>query len=105
VNTDFCKKEKTLKVVRTYPFMGNDEVCFSRSPITVCRRHCSAETTSQRSVSLICLPRHSSTGRRLLAKYHSGQTLLTDEIRSIESSSSSFITRNVPVADSCVSNY
>jgi len=99
----FCKKEKTLKVDRT---VGDvDEVCFSRSPITVCRRHCFTETSSPRSVSLICLPRLSPTARRLVAKYHSGQTLLTDEILSIESTSAtSFITRQVEVAEKCVSN-
>jgi len=97
----FCKKEKTLKVSRTYN--GVDEVCFSRSPITVCRRHCTTETSSQRSVSLVCLPRLSSTARRLVANYHSGKTLLTDQIRSIESSSG-FITRQLEVAEKCVSN-
>ena len=96
----FCKNEKTLKVTRTVSNLI-DEVCFSRTPITVCRRHCMPETSSPRPVTLVCLPRLSPTARRLTAKYHSGKTLLTDEILAIESSSS-FITRQVQVPDRCV---
>jgi len=98
----FCKKEKTLKLERTSE-EGVDEVCFSRTPITACRRHCMTETTSPRTVSFVCLPRFNPTARRLLAKYHWGQTLLTDEILSIQSSSR-VMTRQIDVADKCVSN-
>lgn len=90
-----------MKVERTID--GVDEVCFSRTPITVCRRHCSTETTRSRSVSLVCLPRLSSAARELVAKFHSGQTLLTDEILSIQSPSN-IITSHVEVAEKCVSN-
>ena len=99
--SEFCKKEKTLKLERTVEF--EDEVCFSRSPITVCRRHCQPEVTSRRSVTLVCLPRHDHLARRLLAKFHSGSTLLTDEISEIQSSSARIITKQVDVADKCVS--
>lgn len=83
---------------------GVDEVCFSRSPITACRRHCMTQTTSQRTVSFVCLPRFNSEARRLLSKYHSGQTLLTDEILSIQQLSSSQMTRQIEVAEQCESN-
>jgi len=90
-----------LKVERSID--GVDEVCFSRSPVTVCRRHCVTATKVPSHVSLVCLPRLSSTASRLVAKYHSGQTLLTDEIMSIQSSSN-LISRQIEVAEKCVSN-
>ena len=99
---EFCKKEKTLKLERTFEF--EDEICFSRSPIAVCRRHCVPESTARRAVSLVCMPRHDATARLLLAKYHAGKTLLTDDIQAVSSSlSSRVITKQVDVADRCVS--
>jgi len=99
----FCKKEKTLKLERTIDFL--DEICFSRSPITVCRRHCVPESTVRRTVSLVCLPRHDSVARRLLAKYHAGKTLLTEELSSLSLQSSKLITKEVEIADKCVSEF
>jgi len=102
VVSEFCKKEKTMKLERTGSDLV-DEVCFSRSPITVCRRHCVAETTSRRAVNLVCLPRHDPLARQLLEKYHKGQTLLTDQILSLQSSR--VVTKEVDVADKCVSEF
>jgi len=91
-----------MKLERTSDLV--DEVCFSRSPITVCRRHCVTESTTRRTVSLVCLPRHDPVARQLLAKYHSGQTLLTDLMMS-SVQSSRLVTKEVEVADQCVSEY
>jgi len=51
----------------------------------------------------VCLPRLSPTARHLVAKYHSGKTLLTDDILSIESSSR-LISQQVEMADQCISD-
>jgi len=102
VSSGFCKKEKTLKIERTID--GLDEVCFSRSPITVCRRHCLPETTATRSVNLVCLPRLQPVARRLVALYHSGKTLLTDQLSSFELSTTKSITLPINIADKCISN-
>jgi hypothetical protein len=96
----FCKYEKTVKIERT--IRGVEEVCFSKQPVTVCRHHCTAESTTPRNVRFVCLPRYETTAERLLSKDHSGVRVLTDELSSVTSPT---IEEEIYLPEKCTTNY
>ena len=83
--------------------MEDDEekTCFSKTTVTQCRRHCSAESTSSRNVRFVCLPTESVTVERLINRYQSGNTDLTEELSSHTTSYEEMF----EVPDSCVTSY
>jgi hypothetical protein len=99
-HTGYCKIKKTLKTEKMEN--GEEKTCFSTYPVTMCRSHCTAESTSSRNVRFVCLPTENTTAERLINKYESGYTDLTEELSSF---GNNFYEYSMEVPESCNTTY
>jgi hypothetical protein len=95
----YCQKRKTITKERTSRD-GQEEICFSKDAITVCRKHCHTDSYSDRTVRFVCLPRDDSTTDRLLSKQYSGVNDLTSDLEYMSTTTD----MDVELPDTCLPN-
>ena len=79
----YCMIRKTWMMEKTI----NDEenTCFSKTLVTACRRHCTADDTTTRNFDFVCMPTEDDETQRLVDLYESGKTDISEELEELVS--------------------